>query len=342
MDDSLPRSDRSGPIDDYGLETPFATVIFFAKNRAHSDTIHVGDKTPTSTSCYARLGASDTVIVSREMTHNVMNKSLYHLREKNFVKFSAAAVDSFHVVGGDYDARLSRRDGVWWLNDPPARADNRLVEGYLNNLTEAIIREFVSEEKSELQRFGLDGPAKKIVLHHDLAETEIEFGDTEEDMVYVVRTGLEPVIKLEQKLIEAFRWTRDGLRARNLSFFEPGDIRTIRYETPDTSIVLERHPDGWYAGDRPVMQGRAEAFLRQLNSTMFSTILEEGTGDPFTRPGPFSIRITLLDGNGMPVDRIVLHDIRGPREEGASMSSGAVGRIESGGTEKLRLSIEGR
>jgi hypothetical protein len=325
----------------YGLEEPFATVIFFAQNREHPDTIYVGDKTPTSTSCYIRLGTNDTVIVSQEMTHNVMNKSLYHLREKNFVNFSSSAIDSFHITGEEYAIKLIRRGGLWWLDKPPGRADNQMVEGYLNNLTSALIRGFPSEDKSELGRFGLEKPSRRIALRYGGREMEIGFGDLDEDLVYVVRTDLAHVIQLEQKLLEVFRWKRNDLRARNLSFFEIGDIGEIRYETPDTTIVLEKHPDGWRAGDRPVRQGKVETFLGRLKRIQFDAFLDEGISDVPTPPEQFSIRVTLLDSMGTLVDRIVFRDSKGPREEGASLSANARGRIEPGRTADLRLLIEG-
>ena len=75
-------------LGDFGFDDPFATVILSAAGSRYPDTIYVGDKTPTSSKCYIRLGSSRDVIITRELTHNVMNKNLFHLRDKNLFYIS--------------------------------------------------------------------------------------------------------------------------------------------------------------------------------------------------------------------------------------------------------------
>jgi hypothetical protein len=325
----------------YGLNIPYATVIFFAADRGSPDTIHVGDKTPTSSSCYVRIGETDTVLVSREMTHNLVNKTLYHLRDKNFTHVSSGSIDSLLIRGGEYPVKLVKRGETWWFEDPPVRADSRTVEDYLATLTTALIRGFASEDTADLATFGLEKPDKTIDLYHGDAKTQISFGDTDEDFVFVVRTGLDKVLQLEEQLLDPFRWTKDDLRAWNLSFFSAGDVTTIRYETPDTAIVVERGLDGWRIGGEPVRHGNVEGFLRQLGSIRFTEILEEGIGDPVDLSRPFSLEVSLWGREANLIDRIVFLGAKGPLEEAASKSSNIRGRIEYGRTGDLKRLIEG-
>ena len=101
-------------LEDYGLKEPFASIVIFAKDRSKPDTIFVGDKTPTSSSCYMRLGHSRDVIISTEMTRNLMNKNLYHLRDKNFLNIDSNDIDAIKIKSGKMVLKLVKKDKNWW------------------------------------------------------------------------------------------------------------------------------------------------------------------------------------------------------------------------------------
>lgn len=329
-----------GNLGDYGLDTPYAAVVFYGTGRILPDTIFVGDKTPTSPSCYVRIGSSDTVLVSREMTHNVVNKNLYHLRDKNFLHIGSEAIDSLRI---EVDGRLlsfSRRDGWWWIGDPPVRTEFQLVESYLNTLTLAIIRGFPGEDLSDLDRFGLEHPSSTIVLFSGHREIEISFGGLFEDQVHVVRTGLDKVLLLEQKILEPFDWTLHDVMSRKVSFFEPPDVARIVIETPDTRISIEKQPGGWRLDDAPVPPARVQTLLRMLRTISFESIVERRIGDPGALPSPFSMRITLESESGFTIERISFFRTGGTEERAASLSSDALGWIGSGTIRDLERLIE--
>jgi len=329
-----------GNLGDYGLDIPYATVVFYGTERMLPDTIFVGDKTPTSPSCYVRIGSSDTVLVSREMTHNVVNKNLYHLRDKNFLHIGSKAIDSLRIEGDGRLLTFSRWDGWWWIGDPPGRADKQLIESYLNTLTLAIIRGFPGEDLSDLDHFGLDHPSRRIVLFSGHLEIEISFGELFEDQVHVVRNGLDKVLLLEQKVLEPFDWTMHDVMSRKLSFFEASDVARIVIETLDTIISIEKQPGGWRLGDAPVPQAKVQTFLRMLQTINFESIMERRIGDPVALPTPFSLRIALEAEGGFMIERISFFRTDRTEERAASLSSDAFGRIGSGTIRNLERLVE--
>jgi len=329
-----------GNLGDYGLDTPYATVVFYGTGRTLPDTIFVGDKTPTSPSCYIRIGSSDTVLVSREMTHNVVNKNLYHLRDKNFLHVGSDAIDSLRIEGDGRLISFSRRDGWWWIDDLPGKANKQLIANYLNTLTLAIVYGFPAEDLSELDRFGLERPSRKITLYSGLREIDISFGELFEDRVYVVRTGLDKVLLLDQKVLEPFGWTMHDVTSWNISFFEAPDVAKIVIETPETRISIERQPDGWRLGDTPVPQSKVQTFLRMLRTIRFESIMERRNVDPAALPTPFSLRISLEAKGGFTIERISLFRTEGTGESAASLSAGASGRIGSGTIRDLERLVE--
>jgi hypothetical protein len=111
----------------YGLEDPYATLIFHPAEGDRPDTLFVGDKTPTSNSCYVRIGVSDTVLIVREMTHNVVNKNLYHLRDKNFFYIPSSTIDLFKIVEGGDSRTLSRMAAGWRMSESGIWAEDLTV-----------------------------------------------------------------------------------------------------------------------------------------------------------------------------------------------------------------------
>ncbi len=329
-----------GNFADYGLENPYATLVFYGTDRPHPDTIFVGDKTPTSPSCYVRIGSSDTVLVSREMTHNVVNKNLYHLRDKNFLHVGSEAVDTLLVESPGGTMIFSRRGRTWWVGDPPVRAEDQLIERYLKTLTLAIIRGFPAEELSDLDRFGLERPTKRIVLSENGRETAISFGKIFEDQVYATRSGLDKVTLLEQKVLEPFDWTDRDIVNRRLSFFEFDDIARIVIETAEAKISIERGPGGWRLGETPVRQAKVQTFLRMLQTIRFESITERGIGDPSAISTPSPLRIALEGEGGFTIERLAFFRTDGGGERAASLTADASGPVGPGTIAQLEELVE--
>ncbi len=317
---------------DYGLEKPFATVIVRRSGDAVSDTLFVGDATPAGSKCYVRLGSAPSVILSNELTRNLMNKGLFHLRDKNFLPEGFAGIDAIEIRSGSKRIRLVKEAGYWLLAPKRTRANGRVIESYLSRLTDAVIHEFAREDTSDLAPYGLSSPAGEIVLTEGRETMTVAFGNRKDDLVYAVRTGLGTVVALEEKLLEPFEWTAAGLRAMNLAFVDEDSARTLRYETSDTSIVFERAGREWRIAGRetaPIRKAAVNTLLRKLNETAFDRILKE----PLPVDGvfeTFSLRVSLADARGTAIDRIAITVLSDGSERGASASANALGSLAPG------------
>jgi hypothetical protein len=319
-------------VADYGLEKPFATVIMRRSGGASSDTLLVGDATPAGSKCYVRLGSSPNVLLSSEITRNLMNKGLFHLRDKNFLPEGYGGIDAVEIRSTSKRIRLVNEAGMWRLEPGRTRANRRTIESYLSRLADAVIHEFVREDTGELAPYGLASPVGEIVLTEGRETTTISFGSRKDYLVHVVRTGLDKVVALEATLLEPFDWTAAGLRAMNLAFVEGDSVRSLRYETPDTSIVFERTDRQWRIADRETATIRGDAvnaLLRRLDETAFERMLKE----PLPVEGvfeTFTLRVVLADARGNVIDRIAITVRSDGSERGASLSANALGSLERG------------
>lgn len=320
---------------DYGLEKPFASIVLYSKTKTKPDTVFVGDKTPTSSSCYVRVGSTKDVLICREMTHNVMNKNLYHLRDKNFLDFksiNSSSIDKFTIKNGRRKIELVKKGNFWWLADRGVRADKTKIAPYLNKLTRAIIKKFVREDTKVLKPYGLEHPLQTITLQRGSEVTEISFGKTEDDEIYVVRTGLDKVIRLDKNLLKAFDWTEKDLRAMNIAFYDTDVIKSVMYEGPDTTCTFIKGQDKkWKVANNDsliIKSYLVNSLLRKISSIEFERITREPLPEFDERLEHFAERIILSDADGKIVDKITI--VKGNRNDiAASISANAIGEVKN-------------
>ena len=118
----------------------------------------------------------------------------------------------------------------------------------------------------------------------------------------------------------------------NFAFINEDSVQTLKYETPDTSIVIERSGASWRVPKRETQSVRpseVNALIRNLNSATFERILKE----PLPADGQFErfgLRMTLADSRGSVIDRIVIIPQDDGSEIGSSTSANALGSLPRG------------
>lgn len=326
---------------DYGLEPPFATLILVRRDTSTvPDTLFVGAKTPTSYNSYVRLGSHGPVRISSDITHNVMNRTLYHFRNKVFFSFDENSVSKLSIKPErGREIRLRKEGKHWWFEDRPARADRLTVESYLTSLSDALIREFASENLNEKERFGISPSKNRLSITRGNETTNIYFGSKKEDKVYATREGLGKIVLLEEKLLQPFDWTAEKLRAMNLAFFDIDSVASIHYETPDTSASFERSGTKWIADkadSTEIKSYEVNALLRKLESTKFDRIISEKLSESGSKGGSRKLQITLKNKDGSVVDSITILDMPDSSERGMSTTANCTGELPRGTFDSIR------
>ena len=320
-------------LEDFGLARPFASVILFNPHLSRTDTIFIGDKTPTSARCYVRVGSSDTVLVSRELTRNVMNKTVYHLRDKNFIYLRPDAVSNMRILNGRSEISIDNETGVWRFTSTGKRADYMKIEQYLARLSRALVQEFVTEATTELASYGLDRPERRLVLATPGDTITISFGNEPNHGFHVLRSGLDNVVVLTESFLDIFQYGADDLRAMNLSFTEPKNIGGIEFDWGGWNLLLQAGTDGWkIAGEDslPVSPKTVTTLLTLLSTATFETILEERFHEPEAGARSSALYIELYSRTGEPLDLVTLEAADGNGDIGGSRSACATGRLPGG------------
>lgn len=332
-----------GSLSDYGLSTPFATLMVRRAGAQAYDTLFVGDKTPTSSNSYVQIGSAGPVTISSEITHNVMNKNLYHLRDKNFISLPTDSVTALSVRGGPRPLSLAREGRDWWFADRRVRADRVKVEPYLTELSQAVVYEFTRERLDSLAALGLAPVKREIVVARGSGKTRIAFGAAKDDKVYAMRDGLEKVVLLTGTLAAPFDWTPANLRAMNLSFFDVDSVRGVTYETPDTNVTFLKIGSKWSTANGDTLSIKSwevNALLRKLQTTAFDRIVSEPLAAGDRRLASPRLRVTLRDGRSDVIDEVVVAGAKGA-PLGSSTSANCIGALPAGALDAI-VAIFGR
>lgn len=170
------------------------------------------------------------------------------------------------------------KTGIWWINhedrNDPFRADDRLMDRFLRQLSELRITNFIADRVDEEDRFGIDFPFKS--LHFKLthpadadaqASLHLRFGfkienqllthRSDEPSIYAVPFGA--VVQLPDKAYQ--------LRHRKLWNLKPESIRQLRIQHPQQKeIFWRRHQGRW------TRQGQA---LGEVESAAFDELIAQ-------------------------------------------------------------------
>ncbi len=318
-------------LSQYGLSPPYATVILESEKYGRTDTLHVGEKTPTSFRSYGTRGSSGAVVVTRELAHNVMQKRLYHLRDKNFMATTGGKITSFSIVSGKDLLAFHRSGSSWKVAGSTLTVDRNVIEPWVSGLANALVYEFADENLSDTLSFGIGDPQRSAVLiTADGESIRISFGRRKNSLVPAIRSGRGKVMMIEATFLDAFHWTDDRLIVMSLSLVKPGNVAALQWETPDTIASWRMENGVWITrGDdpTPVDQEAVKYLLMYLRSAAYKSLVTDRELVSAARP---DVIITLGNSSGDVLDIISFYRFEDGTAGSISISGGNAGRISEG------------
>ncbi|MBN1165251.1 MAG: DUF4340 domain-containing protein [Candidatus Krumholzibacteriota bacterium] len=292
---------------DFGLQDPFAGLIIYNGTRGRVDTLYIGDKTPVGDNCYIRLGSSREVLVSREMTRNMMNKSLYHMRDKNFLRIDTRLIKELRISRPRLEVSLGW-DGVEWITTGNGfLADKLLIEKYLTALVDAIVYRFSEQYTDQAGDYGLGRPRRELTIITVTDKILISFGRVDNNFVYVTRTGIDHVMSIKAEFQEIFNWTIKDIEQRSISLFRPGEVSQIDYQSADTTLHLTLLDKTWKSGDPrdpELSTYQVNDLLRLLRGLKYNRLISRPDTYPDRRFENYDLRLTLKKESGELLDAI--------------------------------------
>ncbi|MDZ7859991.1 MAG: DUF4340 domain-containing protein [Candidatus Krumholzibacteriota bacterium] len=188
----------------YGLEDPECQILLFSKNSSKPDTLHIGDKTPTSKECYFRINSSNDVILSPEISILLKEKTLFHFRNKKLIDIENYNINklTFRSSKGEFTLKKSNND--WNSDDISVPLKNVSIDNFLETLPKALIYKFPSENNDNLAAFGLENPDYSITIGTLDEDITIYFGNRVSDKIYARKSNRAGVLLIKSDILTVF------------------------------------------------------------------------------------------------------------------------------------------
>jgi hypothetical protein len=246
-------------IEPYGLATPRLEIQMMLKEQSQPLILRLGATNPTGGSYYAQVEGRAPIYLISAVAKDVLDASLYALRDKTVLAFTPAEVQEVQLSRGTEAPVVVQRqaEDMWRLTAPvSALADNQQVRGIIQRLHDVKVQAFIAEDATDLESYGLQTPAWHVSLNigQDHAPLTLSLGkvDSERKGVYAKRDDAARVFLLPQELWDNLPKTATALRDKTLMKYEREHITRLEIQAPHEHIVITNTGPRQYTIEQPV------------------------------------------------------------------------------------------
>ncbi|MDQ1271884.1 MAG: hypothetical protein QG591_514 [Planctomycetota bacterium] len=252
--------DKPFDLKDYGLDAPKISITMYTDIPAKPDkiqvmgpkdkyTVCVGQKLAAGDNVYIKIDSSDEVVVVPGTLLDKVSKNVLDLRSKWVFTFDKEAVDNIQVKTAEYSIVCNRKGNFWRLSEPISDlADLEKIKEILGKLKNLQIdrTDFITEESSDLVRFGLDTPQYIVTINEKGVSQSVMFGHSLDNKVYVKRSDEPTVFFLKDIILADLSKKPNDLRDKKVVRFESigtYGVNKLEIKTPADLIAIEKSLD---------------------------------------------------------------------------------------------------
>lgn len=240
---------KDGVIDstEYGIDAPRIRVILQLENEFQE--LLIGSDIPNTSRIYVKSGAIDSIYAVNREIFSTLDKSVFDLRDKRVIDFQRTATNRFEIQkrGEANIVCVKFPNGDWWIEDPiRLKADAQVVDDILFGVDSLKAVEFVTEQPTNLSRFGLDSPSLQVSFFTPNAEaTVFLLGKSKGDNRYAKARNAKRVVLVRGGVLELLSSGVAGLRDKQILDFESDDVFKLSLQHDDVKLTLQKQGVNW-------------------------------------------------------------------------------------------------
>lgn len=234
-------AEESSEVSQFGLESPAVAVQVEGDGFA-SDTLLIGEKSPTNTFVYAKWSGSPKVFLLPQVTRSQVEKKLFNLRDKKVLAVEREEITKFTIEGSEDTVTCEKRGEDWQLTGPlEDMADQASVSRVLSSVGSGKATGFAAEKVDNPAQYGFDKPRATVHVFTgpDMVKHTLIVGEEEDGKVYAKDASRDPVFEMSRVFFESIAQDVSDFRNKKLMDFERTEVSTIEIKTPDETIVCE-------------------------------------------------------------------------------------------------------
>ena len=207
--------------------------------------ILLGAETPDGSKLYVKLSDKDPVFAANKSIKTALDKTLFDLRDKKIVDFSAADVAAVAIArDGGLLAFERANESDWTMTFPEEhRADAGKIRSLFDSIRNARVGKFVEEDAADLERYGLTSPSTRIELNLISEIAVLYFGDKtgpgDSDNVFVRRGDSPQILELAANILDNVSGGISAWRDRTMIDFDKKEVVKLQIVSGTSSTTVE-------------------------------------------------------------------------------------------------------
>jgi uncharacterized protein DUF4340 len=192
-------AENATDLGQYGLAPAKLKVALQLQGLPEGLALQLGDKAPDGRGVYASVGSKPRVVLLPAYLQSSFEKKPFDLRDRSVLHMKREDVQRLDVLGPEGNYGLARAQGEDWTVTHPLTtlAGRWSVDGLLATLDGLRMESVVEEEAKDLKPYGLDKPARTVVLTlKDGSTRRLEIGKEAADKKYHAREAGSPRVVL--------------------------------------------------------------------------------------------------------------------------------------------------
>jgi hypothetical protein len=241
--------DKSSDLSQYGLADPALTVNVTTKNNK-SDTLLIGDKTPTNIADYAKLATDPRIFTIATYTKTGLDKTLDDLRDKRLLPVDSDKITQIDLATKHQKIDFARDKTQWQIVKPESlRTDSFQVDDLARALTGARMDLTPGEDaKKDAAAFasGTMVGAAKITTPAGTEDLQVRKNKND---YFAKSSAVAGVYKVSESLGQSLDKNLDDFRNKKLFDFGYNDPEKIEMHDGSKTYFLTKGGEDWWSGN---------------------------------------------------------------------------------------------
>lgn len=275
MDGATPIDDHAADLKQFGLTDPDAKITATLKG-GNSQTVLVGDDTPTGDAAYVMVSGEAKVYSIPKNTKTNLDKGLNDLRDKRLMPVDFDKLTSVEINGGKLHLTFASEDGKWTVRSPAnLRGDTSKMEGIIEKLRTATMDPGAPEAdtKKAASQFASGAPVAAIKATDASGTQELQVRKAG-DAYYAKTSAMEGAFKVPNELGYAIDKDAEDFREKQVFDFGAEDPDKVEFHDGSKAYFLTRSGEDWWSDGKKMDPVEVQEFLRAirtLTATKFAT-----------------------------------------------------------------------
>lgn len=298
LDNATVVEEKTGDLKAYGLADPAVTVSATEKD-GKTQTILIGDDTPTGGSAYAMLSGDPKVFSVPTNTKTSLNKSLSDLRDKRLLPIDFDKIDSVQITSPKLNMTFGSDNGQWTVRTPKdVRGDTSKLENVIEKLRVADMDPSTPEadQKKAAAEFASGTPVATVKATDASGTQELQVrknGGT----YYAKTTAMVGAYKVPDALAEAIGGNIEDFREKRLFDFAADNPNKIEMHDGTKAYYLSRSGDDWWEDGKKLDAISADGLLRAIRKLTATKFVNAGYANP-------AITLNVISNDGKRVEKV--------------------------------------